>query len=128
MVRKLSLFLLICLFAILTTAHGYALDLKGSVGVQYPVAGDPGLLNDRTPTLTYDLRLSLPDSPLSLVSSGIYSTGNYSGSYWWENKICLGMEYALGHRGCFFLLGERRFTIDENRLLAGFRMNFKSKL
>src|SRR6185436_14772051 len=119
--------LVILVLACFHTKPAAAADLSGSVGVTYPVAGDPSYLNDRTPILNYDLKLCFPQSPISLVSSGNYVTGNFGGNYPWENKISLGAEYAIGKRGCFFLLGERRWTLDENRLLAGFRMNFKSK-
>jgi hypothetical protein len=96
----------------------------GSVAIDTPVLQQPDRIKDRSTMAHYSLRFPALIGRVALVSSGDIQL-RAGAPFYDENKVRVGFELPAGSL-VPYVTWERRYSINDNRFIAGVRLNFKS--
>jgi hypothetical protein len=98
--------------------------VTGSVAIDAPVIQSPDRIKDRSPMFHGSLQFPKLIGPLTFCASGDLQLRS-GAPFYDENKCRLGFELPTSSGLCPYLTWERRFSINDNRFIAGLRYNFK---
>lgn len=131
----LGVFALIALVALLVAVAAHADPLAptttgayitGSVAFDTPVISRPDRTVDRSTAFHGCLQLHNAIGPLALNLGGDYQF-RPGHAYLGENKFFLGIDAPLGGGLTPYLNFERRYDVNDNRVVAGVRWSFDSR-
>jgi hypothetical protein len=95
----------------------------GSVAIDTPVLQQPDRIKDRSTMAHYSLRFPALIGRVALVSSGDIQL-RAGAPFYDENKVRVGFELPVGSL-VPYVTWERRYSINDNRFIAGVRLNFR---
>ena len=128
MPKSLSVVMAILIMAVLLVtclSPSFAAErfVTGSIGIETPL-GSPDRPQDDSPLVKFDLRLQQFLGPIGLFGGGQVNL-NKGLPFYSENKFWTGLELPLGKQGLVtYGYFERRFNLNDNRFMAGFKYRF----